>query len=129
MASWSRRCVLAACTLAAMHTSMSAMHLALCLLQWVHPALAVQPVLWSSCKRPPKHVHATTAQVAKQGEDAGLVPEVERSQLVINLTMDLWEQWKAACAASDCRMRHRASRHPAAAAAAAASQPAAVSCT
>ena len=80
-----------------------------------------------SCKRSPKHVHATVAQVAKQGEDAGLVPEVERSQLVINLTMDLWAQWKAACPAKDCRMRHRASRHPAADATAAASQPAAVS--
>lgn len=54
------------------------------------------------------------------------MPEVERSQLVINLTMDLWAQWKAACAAQDCRMRHRASRHPAGNAAAAASQPAAV---
>lgn len=50
-------------------------------------------------------------QVAKSLDETEVAPEAERMQLVINLTMAIWQQWKDVCPPEACRMRHRAPRN------------------
>lgn len=65
------------------------------------------------------NIHKYCAQVLAVSDDTAPVPDVERLQFVINLTMENWEIWQQYCDPADFRLAHRQPRDPSRPAAAA----------